>query len=143
MSCTDCENGIALRRDSNKQVGGSWKQDPPFLKLKIEDHIYPPQLFLSYRMESMDKYDKWNYWLNFGISIDKVGNTISQGSHHNTISARVGGCANTEGGHKKYWGFLEKVINWTFLPVDGPNHCYRAYLKEKDSTTFCHRLQDV
>ena len=87
-------------------------------------------------MESMDKYDKWNYWLNYGISIDKVGNTISQGSHHNTISARVGGCANTEGGHKKYWGFLEKVINWTFLPVDGPNHCYRAYLKEKDSTTF-------
>jgi hypothetical protein len=28
---------------------------------------------------------------------------------------------------KNYWRLLEWVIDYTFLPLDGPNHCYQAY----------------
>ncbi len=69
------------------------------------------------------------------VSVDQFGNTLALGNPDNTISARVGYFANHPERHlfrrlawKKYWNFLQGFINLTFLPWDGPNHCYDAYL---------------
>ena len=84
----------------------------------------------------MKKYNQWNYWLNIGISLDKLGNSISSGSHNNTISGRTGANANEKGPNQTFWKLQEAIINFAFLPVDGPDHCLQAYDKEFDSTTF-------
>lgn len=84
----------------------------------------------------MEKYEKWNYWLNIGISLDKLGNSLSGGSNKNTISGRVGGYSNRKGIYSLFWAILEWIINFAFYPVDGPEHCYQAYQKEKEDTTF-------
>jgi len=79
----------------------------------------------------MEHYDKWNYWLNIGISLDKLGNSLSAGSHKVTISARTGKYSHTDEPYKPLWKLQEAVINFAFFPVDGPNHCLNAYKKEK------------
>lgn len=84
----------------------------------------------------MKHYDKWNYWLNIGISTDKWGNSFSGGSHNNTISARVGDYSNRKGVYSLFWCVLEWIINFAFYPVDGPEHCYKAFKKEKEDSTF-------
>jgi len=83
-------------------------------------------------MNDMNKYDQAGYALNVGISLDKLGNSISGGSHKITISARTGKHANEPGPYKTYWELQEAIINFAFLPVDGPDHCFQAYNKEID-----------
>jgi len=78
----------------------------------------------------MEHYDKWNYWLNVGISLDKLGNSISAGSHRITISARTGKYSHTSEPYKPLWKIQEAVVNFAFYPVDGPSHCLKAYEKE-------------
>ena len=80
----------------------------------------------------MEHYDKYSYWLNLGLSFDKLGNCLSGGSHKITISARTGKHANEPGPYKSYWELQEAIINFAFLPVDGPEHCWQAYQKEID-----------
>ena len=82
-------------------------------------------------MEGMEKYDKWSYWLNLGISLDKLGNSVSAGSNKITISGRTGKYSHTEEPYNPLWKLQEAVINFAFYPVDGPNHCLEAYKKEK------------
>ena len=82
----------------------------------------------------MEHYDKWNYFLNVGISLDKLGNSLSGGSHKVTISARTGKHANTPGTYKTYWQLQQAIINFAFYPVDGPDHCQEAYKKEIEDT---------
>ena len=84
----------------------------------------------------MEHYDKWNYFLNIGLALDRLGNSISGGFGLNTISGRVGDYSNRRGFYSLFWAVLEWVINITFRAVDGPNHCYNAYLKERNDTTF-------
>lgn len=74
--------------------------------------------------------------MNVGIGFDKAANTWSGGSHNNTISARVGDYSNRKGRYSLFWAILEWIINFAFLPVDGPEHCYKAFQKEKDDNTF-------
>ncbi|MEC3908111.1 hypothetical protein VOI54_13860 [Tamlana sp. 2201CG12-4] len=65
------------------------------------------------------------------VAIDQLGNVLAGGNPDNTISARVGYFANF--GVKKYrwyWKMLEKVINTTFWPLDGENHCLQAYYND-------------
>jgi len=63
------------------------------------------------------------------IAIDQLGNALAGGYADSTISARVGYNAHHAGpAMQNYWRLLEWVINYTFLPLDGPNHCYQAYL---------------
>lgn len=78
------------------------------------------------------------YWINLFIAVDRLVNVIAKGHINATVSARVGFFANLariEGGGSRglYWLALEKLINFAFLPVDGPNHCYRAMREEKYS----------
>lgn len=82
----------------------------------------------------MEHYDKWNYFLNVGISLDKLGNSLSGGSHKVTISARTGKHANTQGTYNTYWQLQQAIINFAFYPVDGPDHCHEAYKKEIEDT---------
>lgn len=72
------------------------------------------------------------------ISVDQLGNAIAGGNPDSTISARVGYFANKDTCsikgrcYKFYWKYLERVINFTFYLVDGPEHCLQAYQNDND-----------
>jgi len=82
-------------------------------------------------VEKQRKKTSWLY--NVLVSLDQLGNTIAGGNPDSSISARVGYFAN-KGASKtktpKYWKFLENIINFTFWPVDGENHCIDAYERD-------------
>ncbi|WP_226864807.1 hypothetical protein [Microbulbifer taiwanensis] len=67
------------------------------------------------------------------IAIDQLGNAIAGGNPDATISARTGYFARVvETPFRPYWKLMEKVINFTFRPIDGSDHCYEAYLADRD-----------
>ena len=73
------------------------------------------------------------YWINIFIAVDRLVNVMCHGHLNGTVSARVGFFAEyyrQEGGGR-YWRALECIINFAFKPLDGPNHCRRAMLREK------------
>ena len=75
------------------------------------------------------------YFKNVLVSIDQLGNTICGGEPDNTISARVGYFASKNRGPSKYyWKLLEKIIDTTFWPIDGPNHCLKAFENDPEET---------
>ncbi len=59
------------------------------------------------------------------LNLDRLGNALAGGHYQATVSARVGYFAMTKA--NPYWLVLEKVINETFRPLDGPDHCWKAY----------------
>ena len=79
---------------------------------------------------------KMPYWLNILIAIDQLGNTIAGGNPDNTISGRVGFFASDlhKSNIKGYWKALERIIDVTFAPLQGPGHCFDAWQAEKDET---------
>ena len=69
-----------------------------------------------------------SYFKNVLISIDQLGNTLCGGNPDNTISARVGYFSEVNVNATKYfWRGLAKIINFTFWPIDGPDHCKQAF----------------
>ncbi len=67
------------------------------------------------------------------VAIDQLGNAIAGGNPDVTISARTGYFANVfKTNLRFYWKSLEYIIDFTFYPIDGPNHCYQAYLADKE-----------
>ena len=67
------------------------------------------------------------------IAIDQLGNAIAGGNPDATISARTGYFARVEDTpFRPYWEVMERIIDFAFLPIDGPDHCYKAYLSDKD-----------
>jgi hypothetical protein len=67
------------------------------------------------------------------IAIDQLGNAIAGGNPDATISARTGYFARVaDTPLRGYWKLMEWIIDFTFLPIDGPNHSYNAYLADKD-----------
>ncbi|MCW8125046.1 hypothetical protein [Microbulbifer halophilus] len=67
------------------------------------------------------------------VAIDQLGNAIAGGNPDATISARTGYFSHVEETPlRPYWRTMERVIDFTFLPIDGPCHCYNAYLSDKD-----------
>jgi len=78
-------------------------------------------------MADTSEYRGWLYTVL--IAIDQLGNALAGGYADSTISARVGYNAhNSAPVRQNYWRLLEWVINYSFLPLDGPDHCYQAYL---------------
>ena len=69
------------------------------------------------------------WWLkNILIAIDQLGNAISGGNPDNTISATTGYMANfSNSPYKVFWKILEKIIDFTFYPMDGKGHCISSY----------------
>jgi hypothetical protein len=79
---------------------------------------------------------KMPYWLSVLVAIDQLGNAVAGGNPDNTISARVGFFASDlhESKIKAYWKALERIIDFTMEPLQGPGHCYNAWLGEQDET---------
>ncbi len=72
------------------------------------------------------------------ITIDRIGNAIAGGNPNAVISARVGYFSSKKKTpFRRYWQFLEIVINFSFYPIDGPNHCFRAFQNDKNNN-FIH-----
>lgn len=70
------------------------------------------------------------YLINFFVSIDQLGNVIAGGNPDNTISSRVGfyNRHNTNGEKAPWqWRLFEKIIDFSFWPIDGKNHCHEAF----------------
>ncbi len=63
------------------------------------------------------------------LNLDRLGNALVGGHYQATISARVGYFAMTKA--NPYWLVLEKIINETFRPLDGRDHCRKAYEWER------------
>ncbi len=66
------------------------------------------------------------------VAIDQLGNAIAGGNPDSTISARVGYFSELAERAKAYWKSLEKIIDFSFYPIDGPRHCYQAWQNDKD-----------
>lgn len=74
------------------------------------------------------------------FNLDRLGNALCAGDHRTTVSGRVGYHALNI---KPYWAVLEWVIDQTFRPVDGKNHCYRAFLYEERKGYSHRRGNDI
>jgi len=71
-----------------------------------------------------------SYLSNFFVSLDQLGNTIAGGNPDNTISARIG-YYNYHDDYRTepalHWKLFMQIVDKTFYPVDGENHCHEAY----------------
>jgi len=78
-------------------------------------------------MADTTEYRGWLY--SVLIAIDQLGNALAGGYADSTISARVGyNARHSASVRQNYWRLLEWVIDYSFLPLDGPHHCYQSYL---------------
>jgi len=73
------------------------------------------------------------YLSNFFVAIDQLGNVLAGGNPDNTISSRVG--YYTEFHYKEEevpmkWRVFRDIINSTFYPIDGEDHCKEAYYND-------------
>ena len=88
----------------------------------------------------------WKYFSRLFLSIDQLGNALAGGDPDNTISARVGYYNHHYFPENEkvpwYWSVFEKIINVTFYPADGPNHCHEAYHNDAGEI-FDNRLTDI
>jgi hypothetical protein len=75
------------------------------------------------------------------INGDCLLNALAGGNYNTTISARVGNFALTK--NTTYWCLLERMIDLTFIPIDGPRHCFHAMLSEKKRGYTFRRSNDV
>jgi len=74
-----------------------------------------------------------NYFVNFFVAIDQLGNVLAGGNPDNTISSRVGYYTEKHYPPKKVpfrWKTLKEIINFTFFPIDGKDHCKEAYFND-------------
>ncbi len=75
------------------------------------------------------------YFHNVLLAFDQLANALCGGNPDNTISARVGYFAQVNQNlNKWYWKTVEKVIDFTYWPVDGPNHCRQAFEADPEET---------
>lgn len=87
-----------------------------------------------YAPVNQPEHKKLPYWFNVLVALDQLGNALADGNPDNTISARVGYFASNKYPCrlKRYWQTLERIIDSTFEPIQGPGHCYNAWLAEAD-----------
>jgi hypothetical protein len=68
------------------------------------------------------------YILHVLIALDQLVNALIGGLPDETLSS----AAYRSHRQGYFWGRVwMPVLDWVFLPLDGPKHCYRAYLSEK------------
>ncbi len=73
---------------------------------------------------------EWRGILPLLIQLDRLGNAICGGSAHTTISGRTGFYSIAR--MNPYWRGLAAIINFAFYPIDGKDHCYQAWVIEKN-----------
>jgi len=67
---------------------------------------------------------------NFFVSIDQFGNVLAGGNPDNTISSRVGYYNQHNKTDNKVpfqWKLFMEIIDFTFYPIDGNEHCHEAF----------------
>lgn len=69
------------------------------------------------------------YLMTILVAIDVLGNTLCGGSRWHTISARTGYFAFSKNATKfpALWKALACIIDFSFLPWQGPRHCELAW----------------
>ncbi|CAL2104079.1 conserved protein of unknown function [Tenacibaculum sp. 190130A14a] len=74
-----------------------------------------------------------NFFVNFLVAIDQLGNVLAGGNPDNTISSRVGYYTEKYYPANKIplkWRIFRDIIDFTFYPIDGKNHCKEAYFND-------------
>ncbi len=74
-----------------------------------------------------------SYLGNFFVSIDQLGNVLAGGNPDNTISSRIGYYTEKHypSGEVPFkWRMFKNIINFTFYPIDGNDHCKEAYYND-------------
>lgn len=84
---------------------------------RVERPFYPSGPFIEYLFSVL-------------VAVDQLSNALTGGNPDMTISARIGQFSH----NSLYWRKLEKLVDWAFLPVEGPNHCWRAMISETGRT---------
>lgn len=78
------------------------------------------------------------YIVNLFYYLDILGNAVCGGSYRITVSARVG-CYSWEYGYEptkfraRFWMLCEYIIDSTFYPLDGKNHCFQAFIHAREN----------
>lgn len=72
------------------------------------------------------------YIKNILVSVDQLGNTIAGGNPDNTISSRIGHYCTDKKKSRWYWRALESIIDFSFYPIDGKNHCKVSFQIDSD-----------
>lgn len=62
------------------------------------------------------------------LCVDRLANALCAGFYKFTVSGRIGHFAKDR--KNKYWLTLQWIVNTTFYPIDGKDHCLQAYLWE-------------
>jgi len=76
-----------------------------------------------------DKYSA-TYFGRLGNCISQLGHTISGGAADVSISGKTG--------YKNlvkppwYWKLNRKIVDFAFYPIDGNEHCFRAYMVDRN-----------
>ena len=71
-----------------------------------------------------------SYIGNVFVSIDQLGNVLAGGNPDNTISARIGYHSyhnDKVKNRRSYWHLFRGIVDFTFYPIDGPEHCHNAF----------------
>lgn len=70
------------------------------------------------------------YIWNIFVVLDQTVNTVAAGKPDCTVSA----CSYVYYKTDKFWSLMRKVINFSFYPIDGHDHCKQAF--ERDNETY-------
>src|SRR6476646_11605347 len=90
----------------------------------------PPALVCTKR--SMSPLGLWLYGVL--VAVDQLGNALAGGDPDVRISTRVGfHCQRRRMAHFWYWNILRGIIDYTFFPIDGPDHCANAYRADHEA----------
>lgn len=81
-----------------------------------------------------EQLKKNGYVHNLPLSLDQFGNAVFDGNPDSTVSARTGYFAAR--GSQRFWIIQERLINYAFKPLDGPNHCRQAWQADKDEDFY-------
>lgn len=103
--------------------------------MKIKEHIWPIAVFTAIMNILASLLGKKipgssGYWNSLLIAIDLLGNAFAGGNPKVTISARVGYQSHVHaqtGNQSLFWEGCESLIDFTFKPIDGYDHCWKAY----------------
>jgi hypothetical protein len=68
------------------------------------------------------------YLINLGASISQLIHALFGGHSQVAVSGKVGYKVSQSDLH--YWKLIEKVIDFTFYPIDGKGHCVMSYNKD-------------
>jgi hypothetical protein len=69
-----------------------------------------------------------SYFGRVFIAFSQLGNAISGGNPDITISARIG----QKNGSNIYWRVVRKIVDTSFYPIDGDDHCRESYMRDSE-----------